>query len=150
MGKYEDLMIKYDHLPITETKYMPDFMSGLYLDGEILINDNRSVRQKLEILAEEIAHHEITYGNILNINDFQNNKYESKARKLAFEMLIDLDDLVKAHSEGVKNIYELSEFFEVTEQFIKDCLKHYKTKHGNKVKNDNYLITFEPLNVKEI
>ncbi|WP_277369534.1 hypothetical protein [Staphylococcus epidermidis] len=35
MGKYEDLMIKYDHLPITETKYMPDFMSGLYLDGEI-------------------------------------------------------------------------------------------------------------------
>lgn len=65
-------------------------------------------------------------------------------------MLIDLDDLVKAHSEGVKNIYELSEFFEVTEQFIKDCLKHYKTKHGNKVKHDNYLITFEPLNVKEI
>ena len=150
MGKYEDLMIKYDHLPITETKYMPDFMSGLYLDGEIFINDNRSVRQKLETLAEEIAHHEITYGNILNTNDFQNNKYELKARKLAFEMLIDLDDLVKAHSEGVKNIYELSEFFEVTEQFIKDCLKHYKTKHGNKVKHDNYLITFEPLNVKEI
>lgn len=111
MGKYEDLMIKYDHLPITETKYMPDFMSGLYLDGEILINDNRSVSKKLETLAEEIAHHEITYGNILNTNDFQNNKYELKARKLAFEMLIDLDDLVKAHSEGVKNIYELSEFF---------------------------------------
>ena len=65
---------------------------------------------KLETLAEEIAHHEITYGNILNTNDFQNNKYELKARKLAFEMLIDLDDLVKAHSEGVKNIYELSEF----------------------------------------
>ena len=129
MGKYEDLMIKYDHLPITETKYMPDFMSGLYLDGEILINDNRSVSKKLETLAEEIAHHEITYGNILNTNDFQNNKYELKARKLAFEMLIDLDDLVKAHSEGVKNIYELSEFFEVTEQFIKDCLKPVSYTH---------------------
>ena len=150
MGKYEDLMIKYDHLPITETKYMPDFMSGLYLDGEILINDNRSVSKKLETLAEEIAHHEITYGNILNTNDFQNNKYELKARRLAFEMLIDLDDLVRAHSKGIKNAYELSDFFEVTEQFTKDCLKHYQAKYGNEVKHDNYLITFEPLNIIDI
>ncbi|MDH8783409.1 MULTISPECIES: ImmA/IrrE family metallo-endopeptidase [Bacillati] len=150
MGRYEDLLIQNSHLHICDTFELPGMFKGFYDNGVILIDKNLSDAKKLEILSEELAHHEITYGNILNEQDIQNKKYELKARRLAFEMLIDLDDLVRAHSEGIKNAYELSEFFEVTEQFIKDCLKHYKTKHGNKVKHDNYLITFEPLNVKEI
>jgi len=150
VGRYEDLLIQNSHLHICDTFELPGMFKGFYDNGVILIDKNLSDAKKLEILSEELAHHEITYGNILNEQDIQNKKYELKARRLAFEMLIDLDDLVRAHSEGIKNAYELSEFFEVTEQFIKDCLKHYKTKHGNKVKHDNYLITFEPLNVKEI
>ncbi|MBM5831016.1 ImmA/IrrE family metallo-endopeptidase [Staphylococcus epidermidis] len=147
MGKYEDLMIKYDHLPITETKYMPDFMSGLYLDGEIFINDNRSVRQKLETLAEEIAHHKLTHGNITNSDEYNNRKFENYARRYAKETVISLDGLIEAHRRGINSLYELSEFFEVTEEYVLDCLNHYKSKYGLSVIHDDYTIYFEPLSV---
>lgn len=150
MGRYEDLLIQNSHLHICDTFELPGMFKGFYDNGVILIDKNLSDAKKLEILSEELAHHEITYGNILDDKNMQNRKYELKARRLAFEMLIGLDDLVRAHSEGIKNAYELSEFFEVTEQFTKDCLKHYQAKYGNEVKHDNYLITFEPLNIIDI
>lgn len=150
MGRYEDLLIQNSHLHICDTFELPGMFKGFYDNGVILIDKNLSDAKKLEILSEELAHHEITYGNILNEQDIQNKKYELKARRLSSERIITLKGIIDAFKHGVQNLYELANFFEVTEQFVKDCLKHYKMKHGNKVKHDNYLITFEPLNVKEI
>lgn len=149
MGKYEDLIIKNNHLPITETNRLPHFQSGFYMNGEIFINENKSTTSKLEALAEELAHHDITYGNILDCTQIQNRKYELKARRLASEILIPLEDIINAFKNGVHNLYELSEFLEVSENFIIKSLEHYKQKHGLNTRCGDYVITFEPLRVFE-
>ena len=149
MGRYEDLIIKYNHLHICDDFVLPGSFSGIYNDGVILIDKNTSSEKKLEILAEELAHHEITHGNIINQKDIQNKKYELKARRLAYEKLISLKDLIDAYLQGINNLYELANFFEVTEQFILETLEHYKQKHGYSVCCDGYIIQFEPLCVFE-
>lgn len=149
MGKYEELIIQNNHLHICDSFELPGMFKGFYDNGVILIDKNLSNAKKLEILSEELAHHEITYGNILNVNDIQNKKYELKARRLSSERIITLKGIIDAFKHGVQNLYELADFFEVTEQFILETLEHYKQKHGYSVCCDGYIIQFEPLRVFE-
>lgn len=149
MGRYEDLLKKYDYISINETGSIPKFMSGFYMNGEIFINSNRPTTTKLETLAEELAHHEITYGNILNEQDIQNKKYELKARRLANEKLISLEGIIEAFMQGIHNLYELANFFEVTESFVLQSIEHYKQKYGYSTRYGKYVIQFEPLRVFE-
>ena len=149
MGRYEELLKKYDYISINETRSIPKFMSGFYMNGEIFINSNRPTTIKLETLAEELAHHEITYGNILNEQDIQNKKYELKARRLANEKLISLEGIIEAFLQGIHNLYELANFFEVTESFVLQSIAHYKQKYGYSTRCGKYVIQFEPLRVFE-
>lgn len=52
MGRYEDLLKKYDYISINETGSIPKFMSGFYMNGEIFINSNRPTTIKLETLVK--------------------------------------------------------------------------------------------------
>lgn len=150
MGRYEDLLIQNNHLHICDSFELPGMFKGFYDNGIILIDKNLSNAKKLEILSEELAHHEITYGNILNEKDIQNKKYELKARRLAYEKLIPLKDLVNAFLQGIHNLYELANFFEVTESFVLQSIEHYKQKYGCSTRCGNYVIQFEPLRVYKL
>lgn len=147
MGRYEDLVANYPNLHIKETSMLPCFQSGMYVNGEIYINKDRDTSTKLETLAEEIAHHKISYGNILDSSKTMNRKYELKARRLANEILVSLNDIVEAFKYGVHNLYELAEYLEVTETFILNAIQHYKKKHGLVAQCGDYAIQFEPLRV---
>ncbi|NBH30570.1 ImmA/IrrE family metallo-endopeptidase [Staphylococcus warneri] len=149
MGKYEDLLIKYNHLYIEESKNMPDHLSGMCVDGDIFINSNRSITQQLEILAEEIAHYKLTHGNITNDKEFNNRKFENYARRYAKEQLISLNDIINAFKHGIHNLYELAQFFEVTEHYTLETLEYYKQKYGLTTRHGKYVIQFEPLRVFE-
>ncbi|HDV6242967.1 TPA: ImmA/IrrE family metallo-endopeptidase, partial [Staphylococcus pseudintermedius] len=103
---------------------------GFYSDQVILIDDSLTEYKKHETLAEEIAHHKITYGNILDQSNMLNRKFELKARRLANESVISLQGLINAFNYGVQNIYDLALYFEVTKDFVLDTIQHYKQKYG--------------------
>ena len=149
MGRYEDLLVENDYIDVIECSNLPKKLSGIWLGDMILINRNLPITNKLETLAEELAHNELSHGNILDQNSFINRKFENYARRLAYEKLISLKDLIDAYLQGINNLYELANFFEVTEQFILETLEHYKQKHGYSVCCDGYIIQFEPLRVFE-
>ena len=149
MERYEELLIKYNHLLINDCYKLPGNFKGFYDNGVILIDKSLSKAKKLEVLAEEIAHHEITSGNIVNQKDIQNRKYELKARRLANEKLISLEGIINAFLQGIHNLYELANFFEVTESFVLQSIEHYKQKYGCSTRCGNYVIQFEPLRVFE-
>ncbi|EKH7736486.1 toxin, partial [Staphylococcus pseudintermedius] len=107
MGKYEELLKQNDNISIIETNRLPEFQSGFYMDGKIFIKENISDYKKHEVLAEELAHREITYGNILDQSNMLNQKFELKARRLANESVISLQGLINAFNYGVQNIYDL-------------------------------------------
>ncbi|UAS05277.1 ImmA/IrrE family metallo-endopeptidase [Staphylococcus pseudintermedius] len=145
MGKYEELLIQNNSIPIIETNRLPEFQSGLYINGQIFIKDDISTHQKHAVLAEEIAHYKYTYGNILDQSNMLNRKFELKARRLANESVITLRGLINAFNYGVQNIYDLATYFEVTKDFVLDAIQHYKQKYGLRTRYGKYIIEFEPL-----
>ncbi|EIS6533679.1 ImmA/IrrE family metallo-endopeptidase [Staphylococcus pseudintermedius] len=147
MGKYEELLKQNESIPIIETNRLPEFQSGFYMNGKIFIKENISDYKKHEVLAEELAHHEITYGNILDQSNILNKKFELKARRLANESVITLQGLINAFNYGVQNIFELALYFEVTKNFVLDTIQHYKQKYGLSVSYGGYIIKFEPLTI---
>lgn len=147
--KYESLLIENENenIDVVETSSLPHFQSGLYYEGTIYIKENMSAYKKHETLAEEIAHHKITYGNILDQSKILNRKFEKKARWQAYESVISIQGIIDAYEYGVHNLHEMSIFFEVTEGFVQDTINHYKQKYGLMVRYKNYNICFEPLTI---
>lgn len=149
MGKYDELVSKYKDLNIIETDMLPSFQSGMYFNNKIYINSNRSEAVKLETLAEELAHHKLTYGNITDQAHFNNRKFERYARRYAMEQIISLQGVIDAFKNDCHNLFEMSNFFEVSEGYVQYCIAHYKRKYGLSTLCGDYLIQFEPLRVFE-
>ena len=53
------------------------------------------------------------------------SKHEHRADSWAIEKLIDEDELKNAFKHGVIVIWELAEYFEVTEDFMRKACRHY-------------------------
>ncbi|MGV3187232.1 ImmA/IrrE family metallo-endopeptidase [Staphylococcus chromogenes] len=149
MAKYEDLMMQNSHIPISDEYSLKRNFKGIYANGVILIDKNLSNAEKHEVIAEELAHYKYTYGNILDQSQFNNRKFENYARRYSYETTMPLSGIVEAFKQGVHNLYELANFFEVTEGYALDCIEHYKRKFGLSTFNGDYLIQFEPLRVFE-
>ncbi|MCG2197218.1 ImmA/IrrE family metallo-endopeptidase [Staphylococcus epidermidis] len=147
MGLYEEMLIKHDYIEVKETDVMPNNLHGLWLDDIILINRNLSETRKAEVLYEELAHHKLTYGNILDQSKWINRKFENYAKRHGYEAALPLRIIVEAHHYGVSSLYELADYVQLSEKYIIEILEHYKNKYGIGTNYGNYAITFEPLRV---
>lgn len=149
MGLYEKMLVEHDYIEVKETNVMPDDLSGLWLGDLILIKRNLSETLKAEVLYEELAHHKLTWGDITDQSQFNNRKFEGYARRHAMEQIVSLQGIVDAFKTNCHNLYEMGNFFEVTEYFVQQCITHYKSKYGITTIHNGYLIQFEPLRVFE-
>ncbi|MCJ1656725.1 ImmA/IrrE family metallo-endopeptidase [Staphylococcus sp. NRL 18/288] len=150
MGLFEELCIKNDWIEIEETNRLPKFQPGFYMNGKIYINSNLSETRKAEVLYEELAHHKLTYGNILDQSKDINRIFENYARRHGYEAALPLRIIVEAYNYGVSNLYELSQYVQLSERYIVEILEHYKNKYGIGTNYANYSITFEPLRVYKL
>lgn len=147
MSRYEQLLAENEHIKIKDTHSLPDGYSGFYKDGIILIDKDLSETRKAEVLYEELAHHKLTYGNILDQSKWINRKFENYARRHGYEAALPLRIIVEAHNYGVSNLYELAQYVQLSEEHVLEILEHYKQKHGIGTHYGDYAITFEPLRV---
>ena len=108
MSHYEELLTKNEHIKIKDTHSLPNGYSGFYKDGVILIDKNLSERRKAEVLYEELAHHKLTYGNILDQSKFNNRKFENYARRYGYETALPLRIIVEAHNYGAVSYTHLT------------------------------------------
>jgi len=120
-------------------------IKGLYVDGSIALNkDLCNNAERTCVAAEELAHHELTVGNILNMHDIQNRKQEYTSRLAAYNKLIGLYGIISGYKARCRNRFELATHLEVTEDFLQDALNCYHSKYGPMAQIDNYIIFFEP------
>lgn len=147
MSHYEQLLAENEHIKIKDIYPLPDGYSGFYKDGIILIDKDLSETRKAEVLYEELAHHKLTYGNILDQSKWINRKFENYARRHGYEAALPLRIIVEAHHYGISNLYELAQYVQLSEEYIAEILKHYKSKYGIGTHYGEYLITFDPLRV---
>lgn len=120
---------------------MPDKLKGLLLLDEILINTNLTRAEKIVALSEEIEHHKLNLGNIIDIRDINNNKQELLARWSTYEKLLPLELLIESVKSGVTNVYEFSEYCRLPEDFLVEAVNYYRQRYGYAI-NGNYLINF--------
>lgn len=147
MGLYENMLIEHDYIEVRETDVMPNDLHGLWLGDLILIKRNLSETRKAEVLYEELAHHKLTYSNILDQSKDINRKFENYARRHGYEAALPLRIIVEAHNYGVSSLYELADYVQLSEKYIVEILEHYKNKYGIYTQYGTYLIQFEPLRV---
>ena len=143
------MLIEHDYIEVRETDVMPNDLHGLWLGDLILIKRNLSETRKAEVLYEELAHHKLTYGNILDQSKWINRKFENYAKRHGYEAALPLRIIVEAHHYGVSNLYELAQYVQLSEEHVLEILKHYKQKHGLTTRYGKYVIQFEPLRVFE-
>lgn len=149
MGLYENMLIEHDYIEVRETDVMPNDLHGLWLGDLILIKRNLSETRKAEVLYEELAHHKLTYGNILDQSKDINRKFENYARRHGYEAALPLRIIVEAHHYGVSSLYELADYVQLSEEHVLEILEHYKQKHGLTTRYGKYVIQFEPIRVFE-
>ncbi|WP_279525828.1 ImmA/IrrE family metallo-endopeptidase [Staphylococcus gallinarum] len=133
MYRYEEMVMTFDGMDgifIDDCKSLDGDFEGFYCNGTLLIDKNLSQERKLEVLAEEIAHHYFTYGDILNQRIFINRKFETYARRKAYEILIPLEKINTLYEFGIITVHEMAVHFEVTDEFIVGACNHYRLKKG--------------------
>lgn len=145
MNAYEQLLSSSGENIIVVEKNFKSQAKGLCKGNKIGISKAISTStEKACILAEELGHHYTTVGNILDQSSVSNRKQELRARMWAYNKLIGLLGIVKSYEHGCRSLYDMAEYLEVTEEFLKDALERYRQKYGMYTVVDNYIIYFEP------
>nr|WP_288835796.1 hypothetical protein [uncultured Blautia sp.] len=118
---------------------------GLIKGNRIAIRkDIPTQAEKSCVLAEELGHYFTSAGNILDQTDTVNRRQEYRARLYGYNLKIGLTGIISAHTAGCRNLYEMADYLDVTEEYLKEALDCYQSKYGEYVKVDNYMIYFIP------
>lgn len=100
------------------------------IDKEYYIGLNyskiKSITEEKELLAEELGHY---YCNAFyNSNsDFSTiSKKEYRANKWKCTVLVSVNDFIDAFNKGLKNIYEIAEYLNLSEDTVAFAYNYYK------------------------
>ena len=141
---YEELLIEADELGIIVKEIDLKTRDGHCKGNRIAIHKYLSNYNKACVLAEELGHYYLTVGDITNQKLINNRKQELLARQWGYDKNIGLLGLIKAFEYGSSNRYEMSEFLNVTLEYLNEAIEYYTSKYGVMYKIDNYIIYFLP------
>lgn len=131
-----------------------DFSSnikGLYCNGVIALNRHiETSAEESAVLAEEIGHHLTATGSILDPHQRESRKQELKGRAWAYDRLIGLGGIIRAHNAGCQSRYEAADYLGVPEETLQEAVDYYHEKYGLFTQQGNYVVYFEPLGVFEL
>ena len=142
---YDALLAESDSAGLVVKEKPLKYNNGRIKRGKVSIRkDIPTSIEKTCILAEELGHYYTSSGDILDQQDISNRKQERRARVWAYDLLIGLSGIVKAYRHGCSNLYEMADYLEVTEEFLRDALERYRQKYGIYTTIDHHIIYFEP------
>lgn len=145
---YEQLLTAADQEGLLVKEQPLTGHDGLIRGRRIAIRKNIETQaEKSCVLAEEIGHYRTSSGNILDQNKAGSRKQEYRARLYGYNLKIGLTGLISAYEAGCGNLYEMAEYLDATEEYLKEAIDCYKSKYGLCTSIDNYIIYFEPLAV---
>lgn len=142
---YEELLIEADTIGLITKEKALLSADGLIKNNRIAIRQNiPTTAEKACILAEELGHYHTAAGNILDQQDIWNRKQEAKGRLWAYNKQIGLMGIVAAYQASCRSLYEMADYLNVTEHFLKEALEQYQKKYGVCTTVDNYIVYFIP------
>jgi len=148
---YEQLLTAADQEGLLVKEQPLTGHDGLICGSRIAIRkDIETQAEKSCVLAEEIGHYHTSSGNILDQSKVESRKQEYRARLYGYNLKIGLTGLISAYEAGCGNLYEMAEYLDATEEYLKEAIDCYKSKYGLCASVDNYIIYFQPFIVIKI
>lgn len=148
---YEQLLTVADQEGLLVKEHSLINHDGLISGRRIAIRRNIETQAgKSCVLAEEIGHHCTSSGDILDQTDIMHRKQEYRARFYGYNLKIGLSGLIRAYEAGCRNLYEMAEYLDATEEYLREAIQCYRSKYGICVAVDNYIIYFEPFAVMKM
>lgn len=142
---YEELLKEADSIGlIVKEKPLRSGDGRIYGNKIAIRKDIPTQTEKACVLAEELGHHCTSSGNIIDQNIVFNRQQELRARMYGYNLSIGLIGIAKAFESGCRNLFEMADFLDVTEEYLKEAIESYRKKYGVFAVVDNYLIYFEP------
>ena len=118
----EGIEVIYGDFPVTKSISMPNYIA---LDFSLLFD---CVAERVHF-AHELGHCcRGAFYNRYSTSDLRQQQ-ELKADKWAIKKLVQADELERAVKNGYTEVYQLAEYFSVTEDFMKKAICYYL--HGN-------------------
>ena len=126
MTTYEDLLNEAYKEGITVKEKPLKYNDGRIKGNKIAIRKSiETDKEKACILAEKLGHYYTTVGDILDQNDSNNRRQELIARKWAYEKILPIENILFAVQDGHTEIWDMAEYLDVDEKFLRDALKCY-------------------------
>lgn len=126
---YETLKQKFCHGLIIIERPLPYDVKGLYADGVIAINNMLTEIEKACTLLEEVGHHRLTYGDILDQTIIDNQRQERRARDWAASNAITAEEILELKRDAsIECNFHAAERLCVTEEMLKDAYYYYRRK----------------------
>ena len=143
MCNYESLLHDADMMGLeVKEMHFESRTKGLCKGDKIGIRKEMPKIEKACVLAEEIGHYYTTVGDITDQRDAGNRKQEMKARKWAVDKMISIEDLFRAAEQPCRNLFEIAEYLEVTEEFLLEALEVFKKRYGHSYTHEGKTIVF--------
>ena len=119
---YEQLLTAADQEGLLVKEQPLTGHDGLIRGSRIAIRkDIEAQAEKSCVLAEEIGHYRTSSGNILDQNKAESRKQEYRARLYGYNLKIGLAGLIRAYEAGCGNLYEMAEYLDATEEYLKEA-----------------------------
>lgn len=135
-------------LTVIEDFPMESEALGLIFGNTIALSSSlQTSAEKACVLAEEIAHAELTVTDITDMSRWQSRHEEIKARRLSHDKLIGIRGLLDAYRFGCQSRHEAAEFLGVTEDFLQAAVDGYIARYGPVIVDGDYVITLNPIGV---
>lgn len=142
---YEQLLTTADQAGLTVKERPLQKHDGLIRGNRIAIRKSIDTQaEKSCVLAEELGHHYTTTGNILEQSTDVNQKQEYRARLYGYNLRVGLIGIIKAYEARCRNLHEMAEHLDVPEDYLIEVIDCYRSKYGQYVAVDNYIIYFIP------
>ena len=124
---YDDLLdIAYNSgLQVKEESIRYD---GCIKGKDITINKAMPTRYKKCALAEEMAHAGRNVGDIVDQSKIENQRQEYKARALAYEKIVPVENIRFAITDGYRTYHEVAEYIDVSVEFLVEAISYYQSK----------------------
>lgn len=142
---YEQLLTATDQEGLLVKEQPLTGHDGLICGSRIAIRkDIETQAEKSCVLAEEIGHYRTTTGNILDQNDTMNRKQEYRARLYGYNLRVGLIGIINSYEARCRTLHEMAEYLDVPDDYLEDVIDCYRSKYGQYVAIDNYMIYFIP------
>lgn len=142
---YEDLLEHAQALDLQVKETALYGSKGRIKGNRIAIKkDIPTIKEKACILAEELGHYYTACIDIMDQANIINRKIELQGRAWAYNNQIGLLGLVDAYKAHCIDMHEVADYLNVTEEFLGEGIKYYRSKYGLYKAIDNYIIYFEP------